>query len=129
MSNLSTAARSGFGRNGFDLAGFDPFRGLFGGLGYLGGIEIARTESGYDVEIPVAGFTPEQIEITAEDGVLTVSAKSEKRSFRRSFVLPEEIDTDSIDAKIENGLLTLTLPLHPKAQPKRIAIRTISEKG
>lgn len=129
MSNLSTTSRGNLGRNGFDLLGWDPFRGLLGNWAPGMGIEVARTESGYEIEIPVAGFTPEQIEVTVEDGVLTASGKSEKRSFRRSVLLPEEIDTDATEAKVENGLLTLTLKLHPKAQPKRIEVKNVSIKN
>ena len=130
MSNLSPTTRGNIARNGFDLSGWDPFRNLFGSsLGLSTGIEITRTSQGYEVEMPVSGFTPEQIEITVEDGVLTASGKNEKRSFRRSIVLPDEIDSDSIEAKVENGLLTLTLALHPKAQPKRIPIKNVSPKN
>lgn len=125
MNNLSTTHRGNMARNGaFDLLGWDPFRNLFGSLNQGMGMDVTRTESGYEVEIPVAGFTPDQIELTVEDGILTASGKSEKRSFRRSVLLPEEIDTDSIDAKVEHGLLTIALKLHPKAQPKRIEIKS-----
>jgi HSP20 family molecular chaperone IbpA len=129
MSNLSTTSRGNLSRNGFDLLGWDPFRGLLGNWGSSLGIDITRTETGYEIEMPVAGFTPEQIEVTIEDGVLTASGKNDKRSFRRSVVLPEEIDTDAIDAKVENGLLTLALKLHPKAQPKRIEVKPVSVKS
>lgn len=129
MSNLSTTNRGSLARNGFDVFGWDPFRGLFGNLGQGMGIEITRTEQGYEIEMPVAGFTPEQIEVTVEDGVLTASGKNEKRSFRRSVMLPDEIDSDATEAKVENGLLTLTLKLHPKAQPKRIEVKNVSVKS
>ncbi len=111
------------------MLGWDPLRGLLGNWGSSLGIDVTRTESGYEIEMPVAGFTPEQIEITVEDGVLTASGKAEKRSFRRSVALPEDIDTDAIEAKVENGLLTLALKLHPKAQPKRIEIKNVSVKN
>lgn len=104
-----------------DLWG-DPFRSLFS-MGQLSGMEVTRTETGYDVEIPVAGFRPDQIEATLEDGVLTVQGKNDKRSFTRSLVVPEDVDDEKIDAKVEDGMLMLTLTLHPKAQPKRITIK------
>lgn len=129
MSNLSTSTRGSLARNGFDLLGWDPFRSLLGGWNLGGTMEVTRTDSGYEIEIPVAGFTPEQIEVTVEDGVLTASGKNEKRSFQRSVILPETIDADAIDAKVENGLLTLTLKLHPKAQPKRIEVKNVSIKN
>ncbi len=129
MSNLSTTPHGNLSRNGFDLLGWDPFRGLFGNWGSGLGVDVTRTESGYEIEMPVACFTPEQIEVTVEDGVLTAAGKSYRRSFRRSVVLPDEIDTDAIGAKVENGLLTLTLKLHPKAQPKRIEVKSVSVKS
>lgn len=125
MSNLLSRDRNNGGsllaRPLGELWG-DPFRNLFS-VGQLAGMEVTRTETGYTVEIPVAGFRPDQIEATLEDGVLTVNGKSEKRSFTRSVVVPEDVDDENIDAKVQDGMLTLTLTLHPKAQPKRITIK------
>ncbi len=100
----------------------DPFRNLFS-AGQLSGMDVTRTESGYNVEIPVAGFRPDQIEASLEDGVLTVQGKNAKRSFTRSLVVPDDVDEEKIDARVEDGMLMLTLTLHPKAQPKRITIK------
>ena len=126
MTNLQTqptrgsvAARSVFG----DLLGYDPFRNFFTGVGQVAGLDVSRDDSGgYTVEIPVAGFKPNEIEVTLEDDVLTITGKNERRQFRRSLLLPEDIDRDNIGAKVENGMLTLTLHAYPKAQPKKIAV-------
>jgi HSP20 family molecular chaperone IbpA len=103
-----------------DFFGYDPVRAL--GAGTLG-LDITKTENGYAVELPVPGFGPEQIEVTLEDRVLTISGKSAKRNFTRAIVIPDEIDTESIEAKVEHGLLTLGLHIHPKAQPRKIDVR------
>jgi len=127
MSNLLSRDRAGANGSGLlarplgELWG-DPFRNLFS-MGQLSGMEVTRTESGYTVEIPVAGFRPDQIEASLEDGVLTVNGKSDKRSFTRSVIVPEDVDDENIEAKVQDGMLTLTLTLHPKAQPKRITIK------
>jgi HSP20 family molecular chaperone IbpA len=107
-----------------DLFGFDPLRAFFGSpsYGYGYGAEVQRTENGWTVELAVPGYKPDQIEVTVEDRVLTVTGKSDRRSFQRSFLIPEDVDSDAIEAKVENGLLALTLQLHPKAQPRKIAI-------
>ena len=110
------ANRSKAGSTFSDLLGFDPFRNLYHGL------EINKTENGYTVEIPVAGYKPEQIDVTLDQNVLTVAGKTEKRQFTRALVLPEEIDTENIGAKVEDGLLTLSFSFHPKAQPKKISV-------
>lgn len=126
MTILSTTGRTGPAsrtpRTAVDLLGFDPFRALLGGMQNTG-VEIMRTDTGYDIELAVPGFKPGDIDVTVEDGVLTVSGKNEKRTFTRAFSLPDEIDPDAIDGKVEHGLLTLQLRLHPKAQPKRIEIK------
>jgi HSP20 family protein len=107
-----------------DAFGWDPFRNFFTGANALGGIDVARRDNGgFQVEMAVAGFKPEEIDVTLDDGVLTVSGKSEKRQFTRSLLLPEHIDSENIEARVEHGLLTLVLNAHPKAQPKKIAVQ------
>jgi HSP20 family protein len=127
MTNLATLdrnTRSGLlPRSVFDFFNWDPFRTFFDGFSGAFGVDVTRTDTGYQVELPVPGYKPNEIEVTVEDSVLTVTGKNERRSFTRSLVLPEEINADGIEAKVEHGMLTLTLPLHPKAQPKRIAIK------
>ena len=122
MSNLSTRpVNGGMSRPFADLWGFDPYRAF---SSTLGGIEISRTEAGYTVEIPVAGFKPDQIDITLENGTLLVTGKNDKRTFTRSIVLPDEVDSENITANVEHGMLTLGLNFVPKAQPKKITVRT-----
>jgi HSP20 family molecular chaperone IbpA len=130
MSNtLVTRERNGgagtlLGRPFGELWGLDPFRNFMNTMNGFNGMEVGRTDTGYTVEIPVAGFTPEQIDVTLEDGVLTVSGRNEKRQFSRSITVPEDIDDERIEARVEHGMLTLTLTLLPKAQPKKIAVKS-----
>ncbi len=105
--------------------GFDPFRNFVASTSGLStGVEITRTDTGFNVEIPVAGFKPEEIDVTLEDNVLTVTGKSEKRQFSRSLLLPEEINPEAITAKVEHGLLHLTLAVYPKVQPRKITVES-----
>jgi HSP20 family protein len=102
-----------------DFLNFDPFRTVAsGGFGF----DINKTENGYTVELPVAGFAPENIDVTLEDRVLTINGKTERRSFTRALLIPEEIDAETIGAKVEHGLLAITLNVHPKAQPRKINV-------
>lgn len=109
-----------------DLFGFDPLRAFFGQAQYGLAAEVQRTENGWNVEIPVPGYRPDQIDVTVEDRVLTVTGKTERRNFQRSILLPEEVDADAIEANVENGMLTLALRLHPKAQPRKIEVKTVN---
>ena len=107
-----------------DVFGFDPFRGFFGNAPAYSP-EVQRTENGWTVEIPVPGYKPDQIDVTVEERILTVTGKSERRNFQRAIMLPEDVDAEGIAAKVEHGLLTLTLNLHPKAQPRKIEVKVV----
>ena len=102
------------------LFGFDP-ASRFGGNWQLE-FDVTRTERGYELEIPVPGFKPEQIEITFKDDVLAINGKNDRRSFSRSFSVPEDVDAQSIQAKVADGLLTINLDRQPEAQPRRITV-------
>jgi HSP20 family protein len=103
------------------MGGFDPFQYLRATNGFE--YDVTRTESGYEVEVPVPGFTSSQIEVMVKDGVLTIAGKNERRSFSRSLTIPDDVDVDSIDATVENGMLHLALRRHPEAQPKKIDVK------
>lgn len=103
-----------------DLLGYDPFQALRSSYGF--DYDVTRTEKGYEVEVPVPGYKPDQIDITFKDGVLSVTGKSERRSFSRSFTVPEDVDQERISAKVTDGMLVLTLDRKPEAQPRKISI-------
>jgi len=87
----------------------------------------------FDAELP--GFTPEEIELTIQDGLLTIAAEKKEgsedepafatRSIRRSFTL-EDIDEEHISAQHKNGVLRVTLP---KARAEAAALRKIAITG
>ena len=104
-----------------EMLGYDPFRRFLPNVDPE--MEVVRTENGWNVEIPVAGYRPEQIDIVVKDDVLTVSGKSEKRAFTRSLRLPQEIDAENIEAEVEHGMLALSLKRHPAAEPRKIEVR------
>jgi len=99
---------------------------------------IERTgEDSYEVTLAVAGFTPQEITITAEQNVLTVEGrkadKAERhylyhgisaRAFRRQFNLADYVKVNG--ATFENGLLQISLVREiPEAmKPRRIEIKT-----
>jgi HSP20 family protein len=101
-----------------DLLGFDPFQSM-PGFEY----DVTRTENGYEVEIPVPGFKPENVEVTFQDDAITVTAKSERRSFTRSFIVPEDVDPERIEASVKDGMLDLKLSRRPEVQPRRIPVK------
>ena len=102
-------------------------------------IDLVETEDALTVKAELPGFAPDQIDVRIEGNVLHLKGemhreeeKNESRyhvrerstsSFQRSVVLPVEVDTDKTEANFENGVLTLKLPKHEHAMPKRIEIK------
>jgi HSP20 family protein len=84
----------------------------------------------------VPGLKQEDLEVTLEADVLTIKgqrryAGSEKDrvwlgrshgAFARSFTLPDGVDPEKMSADLADGVLTLRVPKHPRAKPRRIAI-------
>ena len=104
-------------------------------------VNIGKNDMGYKLEIIAPGFKKEDFTVNIENDLLTISAekkaeeenKSEKQirkeykfqSFKRSFTLDEKIDTEKIEAKYDNGVLTLNLynKAEVKAPVKQITIQ------
>lgn len=128
MAGLANRSNPGAGGRSLfaDVLGFDPFRGVYPNAASYG-FDIQRVEGGYNIELPVPGFKPNEIDVTIEDRVLSVVGKSERRQFTRTLVVPDEIDAENIQAKVENGMLALELRLHPKAQPRKIEVKVAGD--
>ena len=96
-------------------------------------------EKGYYLEIDLPGVKKENIDISVNDGILTISGerklekKEEKENyvriesffgrFERSFKLPPDADLDNIEAKYEDGVLKIFIPKKKKPAGKRIEIK------
>jgi HSP20 family protein len=106
-----------------DLLGFDPLSPLRASWAF--DYDVTRTERGYEVDVPVPGYGPGEIEVSFQDNVVTVTGKSQRRNFSRSFTVPEDIDPEKIEARVKDGMLTLMLDRRPEMQPKRIEIKHV----
>jgi HSP20 family protein len=98
-----------------------------------------KEDSSFHVEVDLPGVKKEDIDIKVEDGILSVSAirkyknelsrdnyyvcESSFGKFERRYVLPESIDTDKVNAKFDDGSLTIELQKTKKAKPKSISIK------
>jgi HSP20 family protein len=99
-------------------------------------VDILETDDAYVLTAPVAGFEPEKVEVTYDQGMLTIAAKAEPLevqgtwirqerpygSWVRRLQLPEQVSGDEISAGFEHGLLTVTVPKVAKPQPVRIPV-------
>ena len=101
-------------------------------------VDIEEYADRFVLYADVPGIDPATIEVTLDKGVLSLSGSREKpvdqagverrrheratgRFFRR-FSLPDTVDSDSVSARGNNGVLEVVIPKRPAAQPRRIAV-------
>jgi len=101
-------------------------------------VNIYETRDGYVLEAEMPGVNKEGLEVTLENTEMTIvgrrstepfsgtplfrESQSEGVNYRRVFELDPAIDTAKISAKIEQGILTLTLPKSERVKPRKITV-------
>jgi HSP20 family protein len=101
-------------------------------------VDIREQENSYLLSADIPGVARENIEITLEDGVLTLKGERNNETatngqeyrrreraqgaFMRQFTLPETVDTQNISATVKDGVLDVVIPKQAKPQPTRITI-------
>jgi HSP20 family protein len=102
-------------------------------------LDISERKDAYLVTVELPGVEAEDLEITLEDGLLTIQGERhstqesseqqfhrvERRygAFRRSITLPAQVRAEQIEASFENGVLQIVVPKMEEAKPRRIQVR------
>lgn len=100
-------------------------------------VDITETPKEYLVRAELPGMSKEEVKITVDEGVLTLSGErrfeqtDEKRHrtersygcFERSFSLPSDVAADRIAADYKDGILSLHLPRSEQKKPKSVEVR------
>ena len=114
---------------------------------WLPTVDAYETGEAFVVEADVPGVHQENVEISFEQNVLTISgtrsptiqaprdgelrvysAERVTGAFARSIRLPDYVDGEKIEASYNNGVLTITVPKAPSALPRKIAIRSAGDQ-
>src|SRR4030081_3984561 len=124
-----------------------PFDDTFArdGNNWTPAVDIKETDNDIRIDLELPGLRPEDVEITAENGLLTI--RGEKRSerkegddgrfhvversygtFMRTFTLPQGVDENQIQAEFKDGVLSIRIPKTALPQPKRIQIAGTQEE-
>lgn len=97
---------------------------------------VTEIADGYTLEIEMPGVKKDGLEISVENNELTIIGRrslptvegtlihreSRPENFRRVFEIDPSIDAGKISAKIDQGLVTLTLPKAEHVKPRRITV-------
>jgi HSP20 family protein len=102
-------------------------------------LDVAETEHGYSVSLDLPGVAKQDVKVTIDGRRVSVSAQTQREetkkdnerviyrersatSFARTFALPEEVDQEQSQAKLDNGVLSLTLVKKRVAATKQLAV-------
>lgn len=102
-------------------------------------LDVAETEGGYSVSIDLPGVAKDDVKITIDGRHVSVSAQTQREetkkdgerviyrersasSFARSFTLPEEVDQEASQAKLDSGVLSLSLAKKRAAASKQLTV-------
>jgi HSP20 family protein len=97
---------------------------------------LSEHNDGYELQIEMPGVNKEGLQISIENNELTIIGRRSlprvegtpvhremrQHNFRRSFELDPSIDTEKIDAKLDQGVLKLNLPKAEQVKPRKITV-------
>ena len=129
----------------FLSAGTLPNLGLTQSMGdFRPNLELSETESDYKVSVELPGLKAEEVEITVDQGMLTIRGEKRREerktqggveyseraygNFVRTIQLPRTVAADKIAANFKEGVLTVTIPKGEESRPRRIP-RGSSKEG
>jgi HSP20 family protein len=103
-------------------------------------LDVRESEDRFEVTVDLPGLAPGDVNVTFEDGMLSISGKREFSSedrgdtwhriersfgtFARSMRLPQTADTERIEATFDNGVLAVSVPKSEQAKPRTIEVRS-----
>ena len=100
-------------------------------------LSIWQDETNLYVEAELPGVAESEVDITVQNDVLTIRGERQQEEgrkylyngrtfgrFERAVVLPDRIDSDQVEATLQNGVLRVTLTKHPEARPKKVTLKT-----
>lgn len=87
--------------------------------------KIKKQENDYEVNLPVPGLTKDDLIISIKDGTLKIHYEKKETSlfvdtFTKVYTLPDDVDENKIEGKVENGILKLKIPLIKKKSLEKL---------
>jgi HSP20 family protein len=126
----------------FDDTMFRPFTGIAGTEYARLPLDVRSTADALYVEASLPGIKPEDVEITVENGTLTIKAEDaaertdeqggylvreiSRGSVMRTVTLPSGLEADKAEATFEHGVLRLRIPKAEQLKPRQIRIQPVT---
>ena len=102
--------------------------------------DVSEDANGIQISMEVPGVDPDEVRLSLENNILTISGEKKHQveqtnervhrfertygTFERTFVLPNTVDPEQIEARYENGVLFVTVPKAERAKPREIRVKS-----
>jgi HSP20 family protein len=118
-----------------------PFQGENGVItsSWTPAVDVFEDKNAVKIVAELPGVKSEEVKLSIENNVLTIRGEKKQEAeektervhryersygiFERAFALPNSVDSDKIEARHENGILTVTVPKIEKARPREIPVK------
>jgi len=116
----------------------EPAQDMLAMADWMPSVDISETEAGYLIKAEIPEVKKEDVKVTIENGMLTISGerKQEKEekdkkfhriersygSFVRSFRMPDDAEENTVKADFKDGMLNVTLPKSAKTESKAVKV-------
>ncbi|MEZ6133187.1 MAG: Hsp20/alpha crystallin family protein [Planctomycetaceae bacterium] len=102
------------------------------------GLRVVESEAEIHVSLDLPGLSEDDVQVTVDDGHLLIKGERKKSvpesaqmlfsnqsfgEFQRTLQFHDSLDPESVQAVMENGVLTITIARRPELQPRRINVR------
>ncbi|HEX4307994.1 MAG TPA: Hsp20/alpha crystallin family protein [Solirubrobacterales bacterium] len=125
---------------------WDPFRELIQGVFgnsvqnghtmFVPRFDIEETEEAWIVEAELPGVKRKDVDVEVRDGELLISGEIKERErvgvvrhrtrrtgkFEIRVALPDDVDADRVDARLENGVMVVEIPKPERAKPRKVTV-------
>jgi HSP20 family protein len=107
--------------------------------------DVSEDQNSIQISMELAGVDPDNVRISLENNVLTVRGEKQQEDvedddrvhrieriygiFQRTFVLPNTVDPERIEARYENGVLTVRIPKSERARPREIPVNASGSRS
>lgn len=84
---------------------------------------VSEEDDSYTFSLELPGYKQSHLDVSIEGDVLTVTAKKEESSYSNSVTIPEGVDSEKTEAKLEDGILTIKLFKAEQSKPRKITVK------